>query len=111
MKRYLPEGVILLLQILTFYVGPTLAGPTDVIAMVILMLFGTALLGFALGCLSGNKIKFLYPLATGLIFIPTIFIYYNSSASIHAVWYFCFALAGEALGSLLRLFFLKITRR
>ena len=111
MKRYLPEGVILLLQTLTFYVGPTLAGPTEVIAMVILMLFGTVLLGFAMGCISGKRIKFLYPLVTGLIFIPTIFIYYNSSASIHAVWYFCFALAGEALGSLLRLIFLKITKR
>ena len=87
MKKYAKEIVVLFLQLFMFYVFPLFAGPTDAIGMVFLILAATAILSLVLGCLSHNDIKFLYPGVIMVLFIPSVFIYYNESALIHAVWY------------------------
>lgn len=102
MEKYIKEIVIMLLQIFMFYIFPFFAGPTDAIGMVILIIMATFLFSAILGGISGNKIKFLYPVATAIIFIPTIFIHYNESASIHSVWYLVISSVGLLLGIVIR---------
>ena len=87
MKRYLKESVILLVQLFMFYIFPLFAGPTDAMGMVLLIILSTFLLSVVIGCISKEKIKYLYPLIVAVIFIPSVFIYYNSSALVHSLWY------------------------
>mgnify|MGYP003498770620 FL=1 len=98
MKKYLKEIITLLIQILIFYIFPLFAGPTDIMGMVVLMLLATLFLSLILTIISKEKIKYLYPLVVAIIFIPSIFIYYNESALIHSLWYLVSSLLGTILG-------------
>ena len=104
MKKYLKEIIILLIQLFMFYIFPLFAGPTDAMGIVFLIIITTFLLSSILGIISKNKYKYLYPLIVAIIFIPSIFIYYNSSASIHSVWY----LIDSTLGLIIGLIIVKI---
>ena len=87
MKKCIKEMVVLLIQLFMFYVFPLFAGPTDAMGMVFLIILATILLSIVLGVLSNKKIKYLYPVVIAVLFIPSVFIYYNESAMIHSVWY------------------------
>lgn len=100
MKRYLKEIIILLIQLFMFYIFPLFAGPTDSMGMVFLIIVATFILSIILTSISKEKIKFLYPSLVAIIFIPSVFIYYNESALIHSLWYFVTALIGQALGGM-----------
>lgn len=82
MKRYLKEIIILLLQLFMFYIFPLFAGPTDVIGMVVLIIVATLLLSAVFGLISDKKMKYLYPITTAIVFVPSVFIYYNETALI-----------------------------
>ena len=99
MKKYLKEIIIFSLQALIFYILPLFAGPTDIMGLVVLLIFSVFLSSLVLGVISKNIVKYLYPLATAIIFIPSVFIYYNSSALVHAVWYLVISIIGMALGT------------
>ena len=77
MKRYLKEIIIFSLQMFMFYVFPLFAGPTDAMGMVVLIILATLLLSLITGILSNNKAKYLYPIITAVVFIPSVFIHYN----------------------------------
>ena len=102
MKKVWKEIFISLIQLFMFYVFPLFAGPTDAMGMVFLILLATLLLSLVMGILSKYWIKYLYPAVTAVLFIPSVWIFYNESALIHAVWYLVIASVGLILGSLLR---------
>lgn len=101
MKKYIKEIIILLLQLLTFYILPLFMGPTDAILMVLLIIVITFILSIILGIFSKDKIKYLYPFLISSLFIPSVFIYYNSSALVHSLWYFVITFIGLGIGSLI----------
>jgi len=47
---------------------------------------------------SKEKIKYGYPLIIAILFIPTVFIYYNESAFVHSLWYLCSGYIGCIIG-------------
>ncbi len=96
MKKYIKEIIIFCLQLALFYAYPLVA--ESPIGMVLSILLVTFLLSVILAALSSNLIKLFYPFATAVSFIPSVFIYYNSSAMIHALWYFVISSVGIALG-------------
>lgn len=98
MKRYLKEIIILLLQLFMFYIFPLFAGPTDAMGMVLLIILSTFSLSFVLSCISKNRIKYLYPVIISILFIPSVFIYYNDSALIHSIWYLVISSIGIIIG-------------
>ena len=100
MKKYIKEIIILLIQLFMFYVFPLFAGPTDAMGMVFLILVSTLLLSLILGIILDKKIKYLYPILVSVLFIPSIPIYYNSSALIHSLWYLVISFIGIIFGSL-----------
>ena len=110
MQTYKKEAIILGLQLLLFYVFPLTAGPTDAMGMVFLILCGTFFFSMLMGGLSKKKTKYLYPIITAVVFIPSVFIYYNESALIHALWYAVVAVVGILLGSLIGLIVNKLVR-
>ena len=102
MKSCAKECSIFAIQCFMFYIFPCFAGPTDTIGMVLLILLATLILSVLIGCLSGKVIKYLYPFAVSLAFIPSVFIHYNESALVHAVWYLIIAAAGLCYGAIIR---------
>lgn len=101
MRKYFKELLILALQLFMFYVFPLFAGPTDAMGMVVLIILATLLLSLILGIFSKKKIKYLYPIAIAILFIPSVFIYYNKSAMIHAIWYLIISAIGLIVGSVI----------
>ena len=110
MKKYLKEIIILLIQLGMFYIFPMFAGPTDAIGMVFLILLATFILSIIIASISNQKIKYFYPIIIAVVFIPSVFIYYNESALIHSLWYFIVSLIGLIIGSILNLFIKRISK-
>jgi len=107
MKKYLKEIIILLLQAFIFYLLPMCMGNIGAIGMVMLILFLTFVLSIIITSISKNKIKYLYPVIVSLMFIPSMFIYYNESALIHSIWY----LVVSSIGLLIGIFIYKLTHK
>lgn len=101
MKKFLKEIIILSIQLFIFYIFPLFAGPTDTMGMVMLIILATLLLSAIMGCISKEKIKYLYPLVVAIIFIPSIFIYYNESALVHSIWYLIVSVIGLTFGTII----------
>jgi len=100
-KTFLKEIIILLMQIFIFYIFPMFAGPTDAMGMVFLILLSTFILSIIIASISKQKIKYFYPVIISVLFIPSVFIYYNESALIHSVWYFIDSTIGMIIGSII----------
>ena len=98
MKKYIKEIIILLIQIFMFYIFPLFAGPTDAMGMVVLILLATFILSIIIGAISKEKLTYTYPLIISILFIPSVFIYYNESALVHTIWYFIDSLVGTIIG-------------
>lgn len=101
MKKYLKEIIILIIQIFMFYIFPLFAGPTDAMGMVFLILVTTFILSIILASISKEKTKYLYPILVSIIFIPSVFIHYNSSALIHSLWYLVTSIIGMLIGTII----------
>ena len=110
MKKYIKEIIILLIQLFFFYIMPLTAGPTDMMGLVVLIIIVTFILGIVLGIISNNKIKYLFPIVISILFIPTIFIYYNESAWIHSIWYLVLSIVGLLIGLLIKNIYNKIKK-
>jgi hypothetical protein len=99
MKKYIKEIIVLVIQMFMFYIFPLFAGPTDAMGMVFLIIVATFILSFFMGIASKVKIKYIYPLVASVIFIPSVFIYYNSSALVHSLWYLVISSIGIIIGT------------
>lgn len=93
MKKYLSFIILVLFELFMFYIFPLFCGPTDAIGMVLLILIATFILSFICGFLK-NRVKYSFPILISILFIPSIYIYYNESAWIHTIWYFVVSLIG-----------------
>ena len=98
MKKYIKEIIIFVLQMFMFYVFPLFAGPTDAMGMVVLILLSTIIFSMVMSAFSSEKIKYVYPAIISTCFIPSVYIYYNESALVHALWYLCSGYIGSIVG-------------
>ena len=102
MRLYIKEIIVMVLQLFMFYVFPLFAGPTDAMGMVVLIILTTFLLSIIIGLISNKKIKYLYPVIIAIVFIPSVFIYYNETAMIHSMWYLVVSGIGMLIGAIIR---------
>lgn len=107
MKKFMKEITLFIIQLLIFYLFPLSAKQIDAIGMVLFLITATFVLSALMGIISTNKIKYFYPLITAILFIPSVFIYYNESALIHSVWYFVVSVVGTAIGTVITKLFAK----
>lgn len=107
MKKFLKEIVILIIQLFMFYIFPLFAGPTDAMGMVFLIIVATLVLSMVIGSISNEKVKYLYPIIVAIVFVPSVFIYYNESAMIHSVWYLVVSSVGLFVGAVVHRIFGK----
>lgn len=110
MKKYLKEIVILFIQLCMFYIFPLFMFLYEPMGMVLIMIIVTFILGMTIGVISKNKIKYLYPIIIAILFIPSVFIYYNESALVHSVWYLVISTTGLLIGSIANLIIRKMKK-
>ncbi len=81
---------------------PHLQYSTGYYILILLVLF--PLLNCLLGLLAGMKFGFewLFPFLSGILFLPFVYLYYNSSAFIYCFAYAVSALLGEWIGASLK---------
>lgn len=101
MKKHIKETIVLIIQLFMFYIFPLFAGPTDVIGMVVIILLATLILSIILASISKEKTKYLYPIINAIIFTPSIFIYYNTSALIYILWHIQISFIGIVIGTII----------
>ncbi len=83
----------------TYYLAPIFAN--NLVLLILLLLVVNPILCFLLAYTHAkeNKISFKYSLLLGLLFIPSIFIYYNYTAYVYAIFYTMVAYIGSFIGS------------
>lgn len=108
MKKFFKEIIILLIQLFMFYLFPLLDTTTNGLGMVVLIILVTLLLSIIIGSVSKEKIKYLYPILVSILFIPSVFIYYNESALVHSIWYLVVSTIGLLIGTIIYIFIHKI---
>ena len=107
MKKIIKEIIILLIQIFMFYIYPIYAGSIDPMGMVFFIWLSVLILSIIIGSISKEKIKYLYPIIISILFIPSVFIYYNVSALVHTLWYLVISSIGLVFGTVIY----KLTHR
>ena len=100
MKRFVKEIIILAIQLFMFYIFPMPIWNSDPMGMVFLIICVTLLLSVIMASISKEKIKYLYPIIVSILFIPSIFIYYNETAFVHSLWYLVVSSVGIILGTI-----------
>lgn len=100
MRKHIIGAAAILMQLIVFYLVPLFAGAADAMGMVSMMLLATFTLSAVLGAASKTWTKYMHPIIAALAFVPSVFIYYNESALIHAIWYFAASAFGVLLGAI-----------
>ena len=101
MKKYRKEIIILIIQFLMFYIYPLLVvDMNNPFGMVFMILLVTFILSIIIGRILKDKIKYFYPIIISVLFVPSVFIYYNESALVHSLWYFVVSFIGIGLGTI-----------
>ena len=98
LKKMIP---ILTVMALDFYVLPLLIQDTG--SAILILLLVIPLVCLACSAVYGLRHSFHleFPLLTALLFAPSVFLFYNSSAWVYIVGYGVTALAGNAIGALI----------
>ena len=107
MKKYLKEFVIAIIETALLFLFPLIPiGNKD--AHIILLLVITLIVGIVGVAISDKKLKFLFPVLTTILVIPTMFMYYEPRVYGNIFWMFVFSLLAVIIGEVLRLIVLGI---
>lgn len=87
---------------ITFYLIPILIQDTGSGMFILLIVIPLITLITSIIYGLRNIFDFIYPLIVAILFIPTLFIYYNISAWVYIIAYSLIALIGEILGKTLQ---------
>ena len=105
-KKMVPYLVV---NAVVFYLSPLLIVDTGSAMILLLIIVPAACLVTAVVFGARQAFWRLYPVAVAVLFLPTLLLFYNSTAAPYALWYGLTALVGMALGSLAR--WLVVDRR
>ena len=102
MKKIREMSVYLIVIILAFYVLPVFINDTGTGIFFLLIL--TPIICFVTSIIYGIRHSFnlIFLLIIMILFIPTIFIFYNESAAVYVLIYGIIATIGNLLGSLIK---------
>lgn len=87
---------------ITFYLIPILIQDTGSGMFILLIVIPLIILITSIIYGLRNVFDFIYPLILAILFIPTLFIYYNASAWTYILVYSMIAVIGELLGKTLQ---------
>lgn len=99
-KKYVTLLPYIAVLAVDFYLLPFLIKDTGTAMLLLLVVMPLAAFIAAVVYGLRNGFSVLLPIAATVLFIPTIFIHYNSSAWAYAVFYMAVVLAGTGVGKL-----------
>ena len=106
MKAFIKKYYVYILVMLAFYVAvPLLCRDTGSAIFTLLCLLPVILFILSLIYVKMNGFKWYLSLAVALLWVPTVFIYYNESAMIYALIYGVISFAGQGVGFLMNCLF------
>lgn len=88
--------------LIAFYIVPILIKDTGSGMFILLIVIPLITLITSLIYGLRNTVDFIYPLIVAILFIPTLFIYYNISAWVYIIAYSLIAFIGELFGKTLQ---------
>lgn len=107
MKKYLKELIIAVIETAFLFLFPLIPmGNKD--AHIILLLVITLIVGIVGVAISDKKIKFLFPVFTTIMVVPTMFMYYEPRVYGNIFWMFVFSFLAVIIGEVLRLIVLGV---
>ncbi len=109
MKKFLKEIIIAAIEAAVLFLFP-LVPIGDRAGHIILIMVITLIVGTVGVAISNKKIKYLFPVFTTLVLVPTLFIYYDPSVYANIFWVFVFAVLATLLGQIIRLIILGISK-
>lgn len=109
MKKYLKELIIAGIELALIFLFPLIPmGNKD--AHIILIMALTLIIGIIGIAISDKKLKFLFPVFTTILVVPTMFMYYEPRVYGNIFWMFVFSLLAVIIGELLRLIVLGVIK-
>ena len=109
MKKHLKELIIAGIETAFLFLFPLIPmGNKD--AHIILLLVITLIIGIVGVAISNKKIKFLFPVFSTIMVVPTMFIYYEPRVYGNIFWMFVFSALATIIGELLRLIVLGVIK-
>jgi hypothetical protein len=109
MKKYLKELIIAGIELALIFLFPLIPmGNKD--AHIILIMALTLIIGIIGIAISDKKIKFLFPVFTTILVVPTMFMYYEPRVYGNIFWMFVFSLLAVIIGEILRLIVLGVIK-
>ena len=109
MKKYLKELIIAVIETAFLFLFPLIPmGNKD--AHIILLLVITLIVGIVGVAISDKKIKFLFPVFSTIMVVPTMLLYYEPRVYGNIFWVFVFSTLATIIGELLRLIVLGIIK-
>ena len=98
MKKHIVPVAEFIIQTVLFYAVPATAQPGDEMGMVFMLFIAAIVLSVVAG-VPKSFLKIIYPVAVPLVFLPSVYIYYNESALVHGLWYFAVCSIGVITGT------------
>lgn len=102
MEKLKKNWIYYLIILIAFYLVPMLIKDTGSGMTILLIVIPLITLITSLIYGLRNTFDFVYPLIVAILFIPTLFIYYNTSAWIYIIVYSVIAVIGELIGKILQ---------
>lgn len=102
MDKIKKNWIYYLIIFIAFYIVPMLIKDTGSGMFILLIVIPLITLITSLKYGLRNTVDFIYPLIVAILFIPTLFIYYNISAWVYIIAYSLIAFIGELLGKTLQ---------
>lgn len=101
MEKLKKNWIYYFIMFIAFYLVPILIKDTGSGMTILLIVIPLITLITSLIYGLRNTFDFVYPLIVAILFIPTLFIYYNTSAWIYIIVYSVIAVIGELIGKIL----------
>ena len=102
MEKLKKNWIYYLIIFIAFYIVPMLIKDTGSAMFILLIVIPLITLITSLVYGLRNTFDFIYPLVIAILFVPTLFIYYNTSAWVYIISYSIIAVIGELLGKTLQ---------
>lgn len=104
MIKFKPMMPYLFITELFYYLAPFIAiaiGDLMIMAILLLVVFPVVTFICAFICSQKHGYSWIYTIVAAVLFIPTVFMFYNSSALIYVTMYAIASILGNMLGDLL----------
>lgn len=101
MKRNYEEIVIIIVQILMFYLFPLFVHRNHNNGIIVIILLATFMLAVGLGGISKKRIKYYYPIFITILFMPSLQIYDIELTVLDGLWCLLASTLGIITGDLI----------